>query len=62
MRTPLHRRLLYAGIFFATGVLVLTIVAEIADPRERCEERGGTWVVDGRYCQEAGEPSRTRAD
>lgn len=52
-RPPLARRFLYAAIFFVIGSAVLMGVAIVADPMKRCEERGGIWHWDGRWCEEA---------
>ena len=52
MRPSLHRRFAYAIIFLGVGTAILMTMAIILDPPKRCEERGGTWVVDGRYCEE----------
>ena len=52
-RPPLARRFLYAAIFFVIGSAVLMGVAIVADPVKRCEERGGTFHIAGRWCEEA---------
>lgn len=52
-RPPLARRFLYAAIFFVIGSAVLMTIAIRADPMKRCEERGGTFHIAGRWCEEA---------
>lgn len=52
-KTPLTRRLLYVAIFLIVGAAILLAIAHFMDPPARCEERGGTWMIDGRYCEEA---------
>lgn len=54
MKRPLPRRFLFVILFLVIGGSVLMTIAHIADPWKRCEERGGTFVIAGRYCQEAG--------
>lgn len=52
-KTPLSRRFVYVAVFLMAGAAVLLTVAHIVDPPARCEDRGGTWMIDGRYCEEA---------
>jgi len=52
-RPSLARRLAFVILFLVVGAAVLMSIAGIMDPPARCEERGGTWMIDGRYCEEA---------
>jgi hypothetical protein len=52
-KTPLALRLLYVALFLTVGGGVLMLIAIWADPAGRCEERGGTFRYDGRWCEEA---------
>tara|TARA_R110002073_G_scaffold76656_9_gene186041 strand:- start:896 stop:1096 length:201 start_codon:yes stop_codon:yes gene_type:complete len=58
MKRPLPQRLLIVAVFLALGAGALLTIAHIADPPGRCEARGGTWMVDGRYCEEAAAPDQ----
>jgi hypothetical protein len=51
-KMSLARRFVYVAIFLTVGAAALLTIAHIMDPPARCEERGGTWVIDGRYCDE----------
>jgi hypothetical protein len=52
-RPSLARRYLYVVLFLAIGGSILMGIAIVADPMKRCEERGGTFHIAGRWCEEA---------
>ncbi|WP_421786947.1 hypothetical protein [Hyphobacterium sp.] len=54
-KPPLAVRFLYVVLFLAVGGSVLMGIALWADPIKRCEERGGTFHIAGRWCEEAPE-------
>lgn len=54
-KPPLARRLLYVALILTVGGSALMLFAIWADPVGRCEERGGTFRYDGRWCEEAPE-------
>jgi len=57
-KTPVARRFVFVAVFLIIGAAILLTLAHIMDPPARCEERGGTWMIDGRYCAEAVVTSR----
>ncbi|MEE2524766.1 hypothetical protein V0U79_00175 [Hyphobacterium sp. HN65] len=52
-RPPLALRFLYVVLFLVVGGSILMGIAIVADPMKRCEERGGTFHIAGRWCEEA---------
>lgn len=52
-RSPLARRFFYAAVFFVIGISVIMTIAWWQNPPERCEEGGGIWHIDGRWCEAA---------
>lgn len=53
MRRPLAKRFLSVILFLAVGGAIVVAIGIIFDPIKACEERGGTFVMAGRYCEEA---------
>jgi hypothetical protein len=53
MKRPWPARILFAALFLVIGATILMTIAHVANPPQRCEERGGVWVVEGRFCEEA---------
>jgi hypothetical protein len=53
MRRPLAKRFLSVILFLLVGGAIIVTIGIIFDPIKACEERGGTFVMAGRYCEEA---------
>lgn len=53
MRQPLAKRFLSVILFLLIGGAIIVAIGIIFDPIKACEERGGTFVIAGRYCEEA---------
>lgn len=53
MKRPHAKRFLSAILFLVIGGAIIVGIGIVFDPIAACEERGGTFVMDGRYCEEA---------
>jgi len=53
MKRSLAKRFLSAILFLLVGGAIIVAIGIIFDPIKACEERGGTFVMAGRFCEEA---------
>ncbi|MEN0651828.1 MULTISPECIES: hypothetical protein [Hyphobacterium] len=53
MKRPLAKRLLSVILVLLVGGAIIVTIGIMFDPIKACEERGGTFVLAGRYCEEA---------